>query len=612
MAEEKNEIELFISDNETMRVEVSPGVSYSMRDVINRLYRIYNAQFLNNPVEASGFKNIFFRKMWVVYRTLIQGSDVDLKNLNIRSTNGVKIRLVALLRAMFVSHLSRTSFGELIDKIMAEMCWFGTSIIKRFNGTVETVDLRNYITEPNIQDPQERRHAEMCYYSYDEVMANRDEWKGGWEDVMNVWEEMQKANESQFKILEFWTFGKVKGDDNIHKICIKYLDNTITRKDDFHNIENWRPYIELERFKTPYRKRRTSRKLAKKLGEYEELFPYEQFDLFKMFGRTFALGCGELLEGLQEVYNELFNEKRKLTRKALNGITIHTAVQGTNGLTQLTQDFISNLSTGSVITLAPGETLTQEQINTQGSDFNLMEEKIYELMRQIIGITAQGTGEELPASTSATQVSINQQVANTVFDYTRERMHHGLRRLFNNGYADDIIDELSEQETVAISGEPSMLEEFDNMLIENACNKWALEVKNTIGIYPTKEEYDREYNRIKLELAEQKDMRFPKFKKELLKDMEYYLEFDITEESVDYKGRTSALMSIKADPTSTKSKAKVEDELLALYGLNPRQYDKTPEEIQQSQQAIAPQAIAQQAIAQQAIAPQSQEVINQQ
>jgi alpha-glucuronidase len=94
--------------------------------------------------------------------------------------------------------------------------------------------------------------------------------------------------------------------------------------------------------------------------------------------------------------------------------------------------------------------------------------------------------------------------------------------------------------------------------------------------------------------------------------MEYYLEFDITEEAVDYKGRTSALMSIKADPTSTKSKAKVEDELLALYGLNPRQYDKTPEEIQQSQQAIAPQAIAQQAIAQQAIAPQSQEVINQQ
>ncbi|NCC19287.1 MAG: hypothetical protein EOM29_10150, partial [Bacteroidia bacterium] len=167
----KCEVEQFITDNEQMEVEVSPGVSYSMRELINKLYRLYNAQFENNPIEPSGFKNIFFRKMWVVYRTLIQGSDLDLKHFNIRSLNGVKVRLVVMLRTMFTSHLSRTFFNEFVDKVMAEMCWFGSSIVKRYNGTVDTVDLRNYITEINIQDPQERKHAEMCYYSYDEVMA---------------------------------------------------------------------------------------------------------------------------------------------------------------------------------------------------------------------------------------------------------------------------------------------------------------------------------------------------------------------------------------------------------------------------------------------------------
>lgn len=578
MARIKSEVEQFITDNDDMEVDVSPGVSYSMRELINKLYRLYNAQFESNPIEPSGFKNIFFRKMWVVYRTLIQGSDLDLKHFNIRSLNGVKVRLVAMLRTMFTSHLSRTFFNEFVDKVMAEMCWFGTSIVKRFNGTVDTVDLRNYITEMNIKDPQERKHAEMCYYTYDEVMANQKDWKDSWEDVMNVWEAMKKEGESKFKILEFWTWGKLEEKGDVHKICVKYLDNTITRKDEFHDTDSWVPYIELERFKTPYKRLRTSKRMAKKLGKYEELFPYEQFDLFKVFGRAIAMGCGELLEGVQEVYNEMFNEKRKLTRKALMGVTIHTAVQGVNGLTQLTQDFISNLTTGSVVTLAPGETLTQEQIDTKGSDFDLMENKIYELMRQIIGITAQGTGEEMPASTSATQASINQQVANTVFDFTRERIHHGMKRLFNNGYAQDIIDELDEEEAVVIVGDPTMLEEFDKHLIDNAINKWALDTKNATGMYPLPEEIEMNREQLHTQLMELGDMRFPQFKKELLKDMEWMIEFDMTQEAFDIKQRSDALIAIKADPTSTKSKAKLEDELLSLQGLNPRAYDKSAEE----------------------------------
>lgn len=572
----KSEVEQFITDNDDMNVEVSPGVSYSMRELINKLYRLYNAQFESNPIEPSGFKNIFLRKMWVVYRTLIQGSDLDLKHFNIRSLNGVKVRLVAMLRTMFTSHLSRTFFNEFVDKVMAEMCWFGSSIVKRFNGTVDTVDLRNYITEMNIQDPQERKHAEMCYYSYDEVMANQEDWKDNWEDVMDVWKAMKKEGESKFKILEFWTWGKLEEKGEVHKICIKYLDNTITRKDEFH--DSWLPYIELERFKTPYKRLRTSKRMAKKLGKYEEIFPYEQFDLFKVFGRAIAMGCGELLEGTQEVYNEMFNEKRKLTRKALMGVTIHTAVQGVNGLTQLTQDFISNLTTGSVVTLAPGEELRQEQIDTKGSDFDLMENKIYELMRQIIGITAQGTGEEMPASTSATQASINQQVANTVFDFTKERIHHGMKRLFNNGYAQDIIDELDEEEAVAIVGDPTMLEEFDKHLIDNAINKWALDTKNATGMYPLPEDIEMNREQLHAQLMEMGDMRFPKFKKALLKDMEWMVEFDMTAEAFDTKLRSDALIAMKNDPTSTKSKAKLEDELLSLQGLNPRAYDKSSEE----------------------------------
>lgn len=585
-----NDVSQFISQYENGDVEVSEGISYSMRDVNNESYRLFNGQFEDGEFEENGFRRIFMRKMWVVYRTLIQGSDLDMKNFTIRSLNGAKIKLVALLKMAFTSHLSRTFFGELIDKVMAEMCWFGSSIVKRVDGTLETVDFRNYITEPNIQNPQERSHAEMVYYTYDQMLSNKDAWEKNWDAVEHVWEKMKAENVSKFKVVEFWTWGEseegtedTKKHEEIHKICIKYLDNTITKADEFHSADEWQPYIELERFVTPYKNKRTSKRMAARLGEYEEMFPYEQFDLFKVPGRAQGMGCGELLAAPQAVYNELYNNKRKLDLKGLMGINVHTATQGTNGLSTLSQEAVANLETGSIITLAPGEQFTQLPVDMKTGDFSQMEQNIYELMRQIIGITAQGTGEEAPASTSATQASINQQVANTVFDFVRERMHHGMKRLFNNGYSDDVVNELDEKEVVAIMGDPTQLQEIDAYLIDNAMNQWAIDTKNATGMYPTEEEYAQTREAVHQELMAQGDMRFPQMKKALLKDMEYMIDFDMTPEAFDYKGRFDSLMGMKNDPTSTKSKGKIEDEILSLQGLNPRAYDKSKEELAQEE-----------------------------
>jgi len=587
MPEQKSyikEIEDFISTYSEGRVEVSEGVSYNMREVNDESYRQYNAQFASGKVEPSGFMRTFMRKSWVVYRTLIQGSDLDLKHLNIRSLNGIKVRFTALLRMAFISHLGRTGFGEFIDEIMAFMCWFGSAIVKRVDGEVELVDLRNYITETNIQDPNKRRHLEMGYYSYDKMKSHKEEWEDNWDAVENVWIEMQKQGESQFKVLEFWTF-----DDDGKKICVKALDNTVTSKDDLANPEDWSPFVQLDTFTSPLKKNRTSRRMARKLGKQELRFPYEQFDLFKVPGRQQAMGCGELLSGTEVMYNTLFNTAFKNVQKASLGVHIHKKVQGTDNLPELLQENISNLLEGGVVSLNPGEEIDNFPFDPKLQDFDLFEQKIYELMRQIIGVTAQGTGEEIPASTSATQASINQQIANTVFDFVRERMHHGMKKLFNNGYEQDIWDEIDENELTAIIGNPTQLEELDKFLIDTAMNKWAIDVKESTGMYPTEEEYAANREAVHQELMEQGDMRFPEIKKAIAKDMEYLIEFDMTQESVDTKGRFDALTALKNDPTSTKSKAKIEDEILGLQGLNPRSYDRSPEEIAE-EQALLEQA----------------------
>jgi hypothetical protein len=171
-------------------------------------------------------------------------------------------------------------------------------------------------------------------------------------------------------------------------------------------------------------------------------------------------------------------------------------------------------------------------------------------------------------------------------------MQHGIKRLFNDGYSDDILDELDEKELVAIIGDPTQLQEIDKYLVEEAMNKWALEVKNTTGMYPTEEQFVQSKEQVHASLMEQGDMRFPEFKKQMLKDMDYMFEFEVTQEAFDTKLRSDALIAMKNDPTSTKSKQKIEDELLVLQGLVPANYDKSPEEIAQ-QQALMQQEQAQ-------------------
>lgn len=581
-----NELQAFITQNYDTTIYVTDSVSYSMRAINDESYQMYSRIQKGIKTEESGFVRTYFAKSWVVYRTLLMGSDIDMKNLNIRSNNGIKFRVFPILKMAFTTHLSRQGFGDIIDKIMSEMCWFGSSIVKRFDGGIDTVELRNYVTEGNISDPQNRRHAEMNFFSYDEALQFKKDWGENWDAVEETWEVLRNQGESAIKVVEFWTWAEM--DEKMRKVCYRFLDRSCM-KANTKNPQNWSPYLQLECFVTPYTTRRNSKKARKALGDDEDMFPYEQFDLFRVFGRGQAMGVAELLAGVQSVYNTIFNSQVKNTMKGQLGVHVHNAVAGVDGLTEILQDNIANLTEGGVITLSPGETMQTLALDPRTEDWNLFDDKLYELMRQMIGITAQGTGEEAPAATSATQANINQQTANTVYDFVRERMHHGLKRLFTRGYAKDVWDEIDEKELAAVVGSPVELQEIDNYYVTNLVNDWAYKMKETTGMYPTQEEYDAHQEKLKEELRAQGDTRFVELKKSLLKDIEMDMEFDITSESVDTRARFDALSALRADPLSTKSKARIEDEILILQNLNPRQYDKSKEELAQDAAMLAAQ-----------------------
>lgn len=564
-----------------MEVDISPSVSYNLKDVIYDSYRLYNARF-KDPVETNGFRKVFYRMAWVIYRTILMASDVDLKDLNLRSTNGRGIKTLQLVKLAVRNHLIRTGFGEFLDKVMAEMVWFGTCIAKRSDDKVYTVDLRNYITQPNIQDPQERYHAETVFMCYSDVESYKKDWKKAWDEIEAEWKAMQKRGESQFKIIEYWTVDKIDGE--FHKVCKKYLDRSESRPEDYRDQSDWQPYLELDSFITPYKKKRTSKREIKALGEYEELFPYEQCDLFDATGRFLAFGTGELLSGLQEHYNEQFNTKRKKDILDLKGIFLH---KRTSSSDSLTQEFLDNLETGSVLQMDMNEDLQRLVIDTKTGEFLNSVQKLEDIARQIMGVTASAAGEDLPSQT-ATEAVINKQQQQTTYDFVREKMHHFVVRLFQNGYFETIIDELDSNEMVSIVGDPKELQELDEFLVDNAVNDWAnkelKKAKNANDVENIWAAADSEKEKLKEELRSEGDTRFSQFKKSLLKEAEYFIEFYMTNEGFDKNVKIQNLTTLKQDPNFTGSRKAIENEIMDLMDLNPSLYQKTEEEGKQEEQ----------------------------
>jgi hypothetical protein len=590
---ERHDIETqdFINRYEQMIVEVSPGITVNQREIINESYRLLHAQFATNPIEADGFVNVFTRKMWVVYRTLIQGGDIDTKDAKITSTIVAKQFVLDILKMVFHSHMHRTFFGEKIDEFKEQMAWFGSYLIKRYNGEIGVVDWRNYITEPHIKDTQCRRHAEMWFSSFDKIQQYKDEW-ANWDDIETLWERMQKEGESQFSIIDFWTWDK-----DGKKICKRSLDNTLMRPEEGHNTSEWFPSIFVDEFKTPYKIKCETKREQKIYGEYREMFPYEQEDLYSIPGRVLGLGCGELLAHPEMMYDQLFNTKRKMDLKALFGILVHKSARDKDGkYTALSQESITNIDKGTIISLIPGEELNQFPFDTRSSDFAQMEEKIYELMLQLVGITAQGTGQTVAASTSATQIQDNRLTENKVYQHFKQRMHHGLTRLMQNGYMQDMLEDLTENELINIVGDPRQLKEIDGILIDNAINDWVVKTKEATGMYPAEEEIMMVRQSIEQDLSQLGTTRFPSIKKELTSKLNFFIEWNFVDESIDMKQKMDTLNAIKNDQASSKSKAKIEDELLSMAGLNPMQYAKTEEELALEEQAKQQEMLANQGL----------------
>lgn len=587
------DIKTFIQTYKDGNVQITGSINYSTRTVIEENERLRHGIF-SEPNFTDGTKKLFYKVVFAFANLIYRNTDIDTKDINMKSTNGGSVDLVALVRMGVKAWLKNIKFGTKINEFRRELIDMGHLLVKVVYGEPKIVNLLNVIIPPHVDSVQESGLVEATYLTWDDMKKYKNDFKKNWSDIEELYEKMKKGGEVYFTVYEHWTIDKFDGE--IQKGCIKYLDRSLMQADQANTPDNWNPYLELDRYKSPYKRKIRNKKLQKKLGEYELIYPYLERRFIKLKGRYLGFGVYELLQGLQEDYNEKMNLKRKFDRLMLRGIIVHRQPSDISKARTLTQEFINAVETGTIIDVENDEDLQRLNFGSMTSDVVAMIDKLFELMRVIIGVTAQGTGEETPATTTATIGIINQKVAQTTFDIVVEEQALFLSELFQDFLLEEILDNLDAEDWVEITDNPKVLAELERILVENKVNDMIARQWDKLRQTYTADEIimiaQSEKERLIKEGKRMGETRFAQIKKDLLKDIDLKIEFFVNNESFDKNTQIRNILAMLNSSNYTGSRKALEEELRDLIGLSGDRYEKSEEEKQEEIKMLQARSMA--------------------
>lgn len=575
----------FLSENQEMEVQIAGGASYNLSTVIDDVYRAMNAQF-SNPTWADGMPREYFDISRVMATAIKNGTDLDTKNINMEAENQIAIPIVGLLKPVIKRHLKLNNYADLFNDVRDDIVDFGHVILKKTSEGTASVDLRNVIRPAHELDVQKGGLIEKHVFSYSDMLQRKNRWEN-WEEVEALWEKMKTQGKTSFLVYEHWLIDEFDG--QVTKGCIESLDRSLLEPDDEHEAEEWDTTVELRRFKTPYtkpiddvKKKENLKKEGFLINDEMPMYPYEDIRMVKIKGRWLGAGVYEITAPVRRVYNRTWNVKLRYDEVQTKGTFLHT--KGINGKS-LTQEALNALESTGVVELQNGARLEQLRIQSLTADFINTADKFFEFARQLLGVTAQGTGEDLPANMPATTAAINERRAKTLFDSILETQGNAWRQWFSWFELDDIIDNLSAKKWIKIQGSEDDLIEIiepfaENYLKMNERIQNAKALAQGLGI-----SVEEGINKLKKEIIKNNILNgnaFAQFKKKFVKNAEFFIDFVVTNESYDRQAEINTLQTLKTDamtnPASSLSPKKIEAEILNKTNLEPKRFEKTAEE----------------------------------
>lgn len=498
-----------ISNWENEEVFITDKISFMLRNVIKKCRKNYFGIF-NTPKDSATKRE----KYWVhLTKSLVNAVrnfiDLDTKDIQLSARKPDSIDGARILRHILYSKMSEWNFGEKLNEFLLRLPMDGIGYWKVWR---EGKQIKDYIVDPlNIyQDPSVEagelpivERITMPMSDFEKMDYNNKEYIKG-EDSFAQFrlDASQRKTRVKHAILyEYW------GEVDKSFITRKSEDKGKIVKDGHIVIGNGDrgTHIPL---------------LAEK-----KKAPYEALASTKVPNRYLGESVCEKLFGIQEYINEIINIRRN------SGLVAQNLLWWVRRGSGIKPQHVAALRAGGTIVSKSPDDFQQLDVNDYRPSSYSDEQSLLSWANRALNFSPQVAGKPLPSSMPATIGLLQQQTSENTFSVIKEDVGLFLKRLFENKFIPLLLQTLTDEEMVKITGEPKDLEDLDKLYVDKLVNREIAKLYRKTGIMPEPAIVDAYKTARIRKLAKQDDVRFVKINKRLLKDVD--VEVYVTDESFD-------------------------------------------------------------------------------
>ncbi len=519
-------------------VYVTPQVAFYLPVLLRTVLKNYYGIF-DEPTDPQTGQD----KTWVpltetLCETVVKNIDLGTKDINFRALNQDVIQLTKIVRAAVRQHLNKIFFGEKLKEALRHLAIWGTVVwsTEEINKEVDVrlVNLLNFYiepTSPSIAEADKVTERFPMTLSEFRTKAKANNWKN-WKDVtgrINVprydsWLQLQNYPSNTLFVEvyrlrgmapKFIITGEEKDRDELVSVeLIVSWDNGTWR---FHEA--------------------TLRKNNKNKG-------YEEAWFTRVPQRWLGRGIGEKSMPMQVYMNFLVNVRK--VRSQISQIGLFKVKRGSG----ITSQNLRRLASNGVILVNNMDDI-QDFALSESPNSIADENDVWQWAQRVTQAQEITAGEELPASTPATNAAIQNNQAQGAYALVRENTGLWLERWLKNQALPIIMKNLKIGDLIQYTGDTDEIKELDehiiNTLMINEIDK--LTKKNKL-IDTNQVLFERA--RAITKLKKYGTERFIKLD-QILNPLDFGVEVMITNEKVDAGVMVNNLISmLKVAPDQSK------------------------------------------------------------
>lgn len=522
-------------------INVVDGYNFSQYQTIKKAHLYYNSRFLSGDLDSNGRKKIFFNIVKAPCKVASRFLNFDTKNIRLIANTRDSEMSTFLLEKELKNWMKTNKIAITLNKIADLAPVYGSVVLKKTKKGADIVDLRRLILDQTVDTITNSRFVTIEHNLTPSQL--RAKQKDGWENVDEVISKfyVNTAPEPYIQdgnLNQVVSTPLVKIYERYGEVPKSWLDGTAPKENEemvraLFIVAGVDSFGTGEDGKTVIREDGVVLFKSRWFGDY----PFRDFHFDKTEGRWLGIGVVEDLFQIQERTNELANEKRE-------SMTISNKHIFQTQDKTIIKNLLRDLSNGAVIQAGANGGLTPMANEERNLTAFSSEENRYAMQAKELTFSYDAIrGEQLPASTPATNAVIQDRNTKSVYGVKRENLANMLRFFFTDLVIPQAIKDLTPEHIMHFIGSTEELFKLDSVIVKNLSNKTAIDMILN-GKLVTEETLMAIRQDITNQLKEAGVDRFITIKEAYYKNADFTFDINIDNEQEDLQLLTNNLFSV--------------------------------------------------------------------